>query len=210
MTQRCGLCHWSAGSPYPIPGWVESIQGFLDNQPHPDKVIGVIPCDRRVFEDESWFCVVCREPLAEGHVRLICRYHLADLSSLRGYSEDALDQAQVEAARNTLLDDLIIASDTVMGYDKRVARVVVLSDTSTDEHLYFDVIPVYRFDHVSLQSMGETRAMFTDMSLPEKRRYWEVRVKDFEETAQRLRDEAERVLRSRPGRRRAGLIVDNE
>jgi hypothetical protein len=210
MQFRCGFCQWSPPSPHPYPGWVEVIQGHLDHQPHPDRLVGLIPCDRRVFEDESWFAVVSREPLAEGHVRLICRNHIKDLSGLRGYSEDNLDPGVIESARSTLLDDLIIAHDVVMGYDKRIEDAVVLSGLSPERHLYFDIVPVYRFDHGTIPILGEAQAVYQDMSLPEKRMRWKARVADFSETARHLREVATRVIRSRPGRRRAGLIIEKE
>ena len=101
-------------------GWIEAIQGYLDQQPQPDKVDGLIPCDRRVFEDDAFFCVVAREPLAEGHVRLICKYHLTDLGQLRGITSDDVDNIPLDTVRSSLLDDLIIAHDVVRGYDRRV------------------------------------------------------------------------------------------
>ncbi len=210
MTERCGLCHWSPVTQVPLDGWIGVIQGYLDHQPHPDRVVGLIPCDRRVFEDGSWFCVVVREPFAEGHVRLVCRDHISDLSQLRGYSEHNVDTSVLEAARSTLLDDLIIAHDVVLGYDQRVVDAVLLNRITDTKHLFFDIVPVYRFDHGSLQVLGEASALFKDMSLPERRKYWTGRVGDFEETAQRLREVAGRVIRSRPGRRRAGLVAGDE
>ena len=210
MQSRCGFCQSSPKSPTPYEGWIDVIQGHLDHQPHPDRLVGLIPCDRRVFEDESWFCVVSREPLAEGHVRLICRNHVKNLSALRGYSEDNLEPGVIEAARSTLLDDLIIAHDVVLGYDKRIDDAVILSTVSREHHLNFDIVPVYRFDHGNLHSLGEAQAVYEDMSLPDKRKRWEARVADFSETAQRLREVATHVIRSRPGRRRTGLIVEKE
>lgn len=210
MQPRCGFCQWSSSSPIPYDGWIDVIQGHLDHQPHPDRLVGLIPCDRRVFEDESWFAVVSREPLAEGHVRLICRNHIKDLSALRGYSEDNMDPGVIEAARSTLLDDLIIAHDVVLGYDKRIENAVVLSGLSHEHHLYFDIVPVYRFDHGTIHILGEAQAVYQDMSLPEKRKRWGARVADFSETASQLREVATRVIRSRPGRRRAGLFVEKE
>lgn len=210
MQPRCSFCQWSPSSPHPYEGWIEVIQGHLDHQPHPDRLVGLIPCDRRVFEDESWFAVVSREPLAEGHVRLICRHHIRDLSALRGYSEDNMDPGVIEAARSTLLDDLIIAHDVVLGYDKRIEDAVILSGHAPDRHLSFDIVPVYRFDHGTLHTLGEAQAVYGDMSLPDKRKRWEARVADFSETARNLREVANRVIRSRPGRRRAGLFVEKE
>ena len=210
MKERCGLCHWTPATQAPLEGWIGIIQGYLDHQPHPDRVVGLIPCDRKVFEDESWFCVVAREPFAEGHIRLVCRDHISDLSQLRGYSDHNVDQSVLEAARSTLLDDLIIAHDVALGYDSRVTDAVVLQRSTRHRHLFFDIVPVYRFDHGSLQILGEASAMFKDMSLPDKRKYWKARVGDFVETSQRLRDVAGRVIRSRPGRRRAGLVAGDE
>ncbi|MCK4969309.1 MAG: hypothetical protein KAS77_02235, partial [Thermoplasmata archaeon] len=70
--------------------------------------------------------------------------------------------------------------------------------------------PVYRFDHGTIHILGEAQAVYEDMYLQDKRKRWEARVADFSETAHSLRDEATRVIRSRPGRRRTGLIVEKE
>ncbi len=210
MTERCDLCYWTPRDPRPTPGWIEAIQLYLDRQPHPDRVDGLIPCDRRVFEDDAFFCVVEREPLAEGHVRIICKHHLTDLGQLRGITSDDVDGAAVETVRNNLLDNLIIANDVVRGYDPRVTHAVMLSGTTPNLHMYADVVPVYRFEHGSLQTLGERAAGLLDLSLEEKRRRWQRLSDDFAETAERLREVAGRVIRSRPGRRRAGLLVGDE
>jgi hypothetical protein len=182
----------------------------LDQQPHPDRVDGLIPCDRRVFEDDAFFCVVAPEPLAEGHVRLICRHHLIDLGQLRGITSEDVDGAAVDTVRSNLLDDLIIAHDVVRGYDERVTHAVMMAGTTKGVHMYADVIPVYRFDHGTLPTLGERAAGWEDMTLDEKRARWTRQVDDFAETAQRLREVAGRVIRSRPGRRRSGLLAGDE
>lgn len=190
--------------------WIEAIQGYLDQQPQPDKVDGLIPCDRRVFEDDAFFCVVANEPLAEGHVRVICKHHLTDIGQLRGITSDDVDGAAVDAVRKNLLDDLIIAHDVVRGYDRRVTHAVILSGTSPDLHMYADFVPVYRFDHGTLHTLGERAAVIKDQTLEEKRARWKRQTDDFAETAQRLREVAGRVIHSRPGRRRSGLIIGDE
>jgi hypothetical protein len=190
--------------------WIESIQMFLDQQPHPARVDGLIPCDRRVFEDDAFFCVVASQPLAEGHMRIICKHHITDLGQLRGITSEDVDGAAVDAVRNNLLDDLIIAHDVVRGYDPRVTHAVMLSGTAGQVHMYADVIPVYRFDHGALQTLGERAAGWDDMSLEDKRARWRHQADDFAETAQRLREVAGKVIRSRPGRRRAGLKAGDE
>jgi hypothetical protein len=210
MTYRCGFCFWTARYPQPMEGWVEAIQGYLDQQPQPDKVDGLIPCDRRVFEDDAFFCVVASEPLAEGHIRLICKYHLAEIGQLRSIGSDDLGGAPVDTMRSNLLDDLIIANDVASNYDERVTHAVILSGTSPDLHIYADFVPVYRFEHGTLHTLGERAAVLEDMTLEEKRARWRRQVDDFAETAQRLRDVAKRVIRSRPGRRRAGLIIGDK
>ena len=53
-------------------------------------------------------------------------------------------------------------------------------------------------------------AMFQLKGLDEKRARWTRQADDFAETAQRLREEAGRVIRSRPGRRRTGLVAGDE
>ncbi len=170
----------------------------------------MIECDRRVFEDDVWFCVVEREPLAEGHVRLICKHHITGLNHLRGYTEDELDGNAVDTARASLLDDLIIAHDVVTGYDERVTDAVVLSGTTPDLHLYFDLVPIYRFDHGTLSTLAGSASMWDDISLQDKRQLWEQRCHIFEETGERLREVAGKVIRSRPGRRRTGLVPGDE
>lgn len=210
MTERCDLCYWTTRDPHPTPGWIEAIQLYLDRQPHPDRVDGLIPCDRRVFEDDAFFCVVEREPLAEGHVRVICKHHLTDLGQLRGITSEDVDGAVVETVRSNLLDNLIIANDVVRGYDPRVTHAVIMSGTTPNLHMYADVVPVYRFEHGSLQTLGERAAGLLDLSLEEKRRRWQRLSDDFAETAERLREVAGRVIRSRPGRRRAGLLAGDE
>lgn len=209
MMDRCSFCYWTPGLPLPVEGWVESIQLFMDRQPHPTRVDGLIPCDLRVFEDDMWFCVVEREPLAEGHVRLVCRNHLTDLGQLRGPS-DAVEAGVVEATRSTLMDDLIIAHDVVRAYDPRIVDVMVLGGAMPDAHMFFDLVPVYRFDHGTLSTLGEIASGWEDMNPAEKRKRWEAHIQDYEEMAQRLREAAGRVIRTRPGRRRAGLLAGDE
>ena len=191
-------------------GWIEAIQGFLDQQPHPDRVDGLIPCDRRVFEDDAFFGVVASEPLAEGHIRLVCKHHLTDIGQLRGITSEDVDGAAVDAVRKDLLDSLIIAHDVVRGYDPRVTHAIILSGTARNLHMYADIVPVYRFDHGTLPTMGERAAGWEDMDLQDKRALWKRQVDDFAETAQRLREVAGRVIRSRPGRRRTGLVAGDE
>ncbi len=211
MTPKCAFCYRTEGSKAPVKGWVEAIQANLDYQPHPGRVDGIIECDRRVFEDDGWFCVVEREPLAEGHVRLYCKHHVANLSELRGgASGDELDSSEVDAARSNLLDDLQIAHDAVMAYDERVVGTVVLAGTVPGSHLHFDIVPLYRFEQPSLHALGDRSAHWDDIPLPEKRRYWTEHLRDFEEAASRLREAAGSVIRARPGRRRAGLLANNE
>jgi hypothetical protein len=210
MTYRCGFCYWTPRDPYPVPGWIDAVQGHLDQQPHPDRVDGLIPCDRRVFEDDAFFCVVASEPLAEGHVRLICKHHLIDLGQLRGITSEDVDGAAVDAVRSNLLDDLIIAHEVVRGYDERVTHAVILAGTTKDVHMYADIVPVYRFDHGTLPTLGERAGGWEDMDLEAKRMRWKRQVDDFAETARRLRELAGRVIRGRPGRRRTGLLAGDE
>ncbi|NIS19201.1 MAG: hypothetical protein GWN89_04480, partial [Thermoplasmata archaeon] len=109
------------------------------------------------------------EPLAEGHMRLMCKHHLTELGQLRGITSDDVDGAAVDSVRNNLLDDLIIASEVAKGYDPKVSHAVMLSGTSTGLHMYADVVPVYRFDHGTLPTLGERAAGWEDMDLEEKR-----------------------------------------
>jgi diadenosine tetraphosphate (Ap4A) HIT family hydrolase len=187
MSSRCSFCYWTDATKAPLEGWVGAMKGFLDRQPHPSRIDGIIPCDLGVFEDDSWFAVVEREPLAEGHLRLVCKQHVRDLTDL--------------------LDDLIIASEVVKGFDRRVRDVVVLSATEGSSHLHFDVVPRYRFDHEGLRTICDTRSHYEDLSLAEKRRYWEENRHAFEDIAAKQRAVAAQVIGSRPGRKRAGLCV---
>ena len=204
MTYKCGFCIWNPDYPFPSEGWIEAIQGYLDQQPHPTRVDGLIPCDRRVFEDDAFFCVVAAEPLAEGHI------HLTDLGQLRGITSEDVDGAAVDSVRKNLLDDLIIGYEVASQYDERVTHAIMMSGTSKGVHMYADIVPVYRFDHGSLSTLGENAAVLEDMSLEEKRNRWKRQTDDFADTAKRLREVAGRVIRSRPGRRRGGLVVGDE
>jgi hypothetical protein len=76
--------------------------------------------------------------------------------------------------------------------------------------MYADVVPIYRFDPGTLPILGERAAGWEDISLEDKRARWKRQADDFSETAQRLREVAVRVIRGRPGRRRAGLRVGAE
>ena len=210
MTQRCGFCFWEPKYPFPSEGWIEAIQGHLDQQPHPTRVAGLIPCDRRVFEDDAFFCVVAAEPLAEGHIRIICKHHLTDIGQLRGITSEDVDGAAVNTVRKNLLDDLIIGHDVARLYDERVTHAVILSGTTKGVHMYADFVPVYRFDHGTLPTMGERAAGWEDLSLEEKRNRWKRQADDFAEMAEHLREVAGRVIRSRPGRRRSGLVAGDE
>ena len=210
MTARCSFCYWTAATKAPLEGWVAAMKGFLDRQPHPTRIDGLIPCELGVFDDESWFAVVEREPLAEGHLRLVCKRHVRDLTDLRGTVPGGLDPKVVDELRATLLDDLIIASEVVRGFDRRVRDVVVLSATEASSHLHFDVVPRYRFDHEGLRTICDTRSHYEDLSLNEKRRYWEENRHAFEDIAARQRAIAAQVIGSRPGRKRTGLCVGEE
>ena len=116
----------------------------------------------------------------------------------------------MEPVRSNLLDDLQIAHDAVMAYDDRVVSSVILAGTVPGAHLHFDIVPLYRFDEPSLHVLGDRSAHWDDISLPERRRYWTEHLSDFEESASSLRDAAGRVIRARPGRRRAGLLAGDE
>lgn len=210
MAKRCAFCYSGEEDRTPVEGWIEVHQRYMDHQPHPDRLDGLIECDRTVFEDETWFAVMEREPLAEGHVRLICKHHLTDLGQLRGPTDAEVDQTDIDAVRANLIDDLIIAHDVVLSYDDRVEDVVIISGTEEGAHLYFDIVPRYRFQHGTLHALGETSAIFQDISLPEKRHFWESHIEDFRETGGRLREAAGKVIRGRPGRRRAGLVAGDE
>lgn len=210
MTSYCSFCFYDDEGRNPLAGWIEVMQTHLDRQPHPDHIDGLIPCDRLVFEDDGWFAVVDREPIAEGHLKLVCKEHIADLTDLRGTTGEGTDQEVLDAARSNLLDDLIIASEVVKGFDPRVTDVLVIGSSAPGGHLHFDVIPRYRFDHEGLHGIGELASMYEDIPLAEKRRFWESRRRHFAEIAKRQREVALDILSTRPGRRRVGLRVGGE
>jgi diadenosine tetraphosphate (Ap4A) HIT family hydrolase len=209
MTFRCSFCFYDDETRGSVKGWIEVMGTHLDRQPHPDHIDGLIPCDRLVFEDEGWFAVVDREPVAEGQLKLICKEHIMSLTDLRGTTQEGVDQQVVDSARTNLLDDLIIATEVVKGFDPRVRDVLVIGG-ATGGHLHFDVIPRYRFDHEGLFGLEELSSMYEDIPLAEKRRFWEARKRHFAEITKQQREVAMDILSSRPGRRRVGLRVGGE
>ncbi len=210
MTFRCSFCFYDDETRTSLPGWIEVMQTHLDRQPHPDHIDGLIPCERLVFEDEGWFAVVEREPVAEGHLKLVCKEHVMGLTDLRGPSQDDADPRVLDSARTNLMDDLVIASEVVKGFDPRVRDVLVIGGATSGGHLHFDVIPRYRFDHEGLFGLGELTSMYEDIPLAEKRRFWEARRRHFAEITKQQREVALDILGSRPGRRRVGLRVGSE
>ena len=210
MAPRCGFCYWSEESKTPLEGWQQAMQGFLDRQPHPGRIDGLIPCDLLVFEDDSWFALVEREPIAEGHLRLVCKEHIRDLAALRGPSPDGPDPALIDAARATLLDDLIIASEVVKTFDRRVRDVVIITAPEESTHLHFDLIPRFRLDHEGWRSLSDIKLIYDDLALADKRRLWEENRRGFADVARKQREAAAAVIGSRPGRRRAGLRSGDE
>lgn len=210
MPSKCSFCYWDEATRTPVAGWMEAMQGFLERQPHPNRIDGLIPCDLLVFEDDGWFAIVEREPIAEGHIRLVCKEHVPDLSALRATTPGGPNPSVLDALRSTLMDDLTIAVEVAKGFDRRVRDVAVVCAPESTNHLHFDVVPRYRFDHEGIRGLCDIKSQYEDLSPAEKRRLWEENRRAFEDIAHRQRETASSIIGSRPGRRRAGLRVGGE
>jgi diadenosine tetraphosphate (Ap4A) HIT family hydrolase/biotin operon repressor len=188
----CGLCRADAKSG-PHPGWITSVQNHLEN-PEIEGTKGErIQCRRGVIEDASWFLVVDRNPLAEGHCKLICKEHVSDIIELAEWRGRDQRLAQVGDSMPRLI---MLAVEIISLLDDRIVDVMVISGQEVGTHLHFDLIPRYRMDVPGLRPIAAARGHYDDLSLSRKRRLWQSRKGHLEEVADRLRDAARRVLAS--------------
>lgn len=192
----CGFCQATSVRP-PSSGWIAEMQHNLET-PGPDGKGETIPCDRGIFEDGAWFLVLDRNPLAEGHCKIVCKEHVHDLVELAEWSNRDQKLAHV---RDMMARDLLLAVEVISSLDPRIVDVMVLSGLEHGGHLHFDLVPRYRLDLPGLRPISSTRSYYDDLSLSKKRRLWKARREHLEEVANKLRDVA-RVspsLRSAPG-----------
>lgn len=191
---ECGFCRATSGQGA-REGWVRLLQTHLEGQPDPSTKAAAIPCSRGVVEDAHWFLIVERDPLAEGHCKLISKEHVADLVEL---GELALRDPRLASARDALARDLPLATEVVSSLDPRIVDVMLLSGLEHGVHLCFDLVPRYRMDLPGIRSLASVRSHYDDLSLARKRRLWEERRDHMQEVATRLREAAARILRSHP------------
>ncbi len=189
-SETCGFCHATAHNP-PIEGWIAGMQANLESSPDEASRIEPIGCNRGVMEDSSWFLVVERDPLAEGHCKLVCKEHVWDLVELGRW---ALRDQALAQVRDSLARDLILAVDVIMGLDPHIEDVIVLSGLEHGAHLHFDLVPRYRMDLPGLRPLASSRAHYDDLSLVRKRRLWLTRREHLEDVANRLRSVARKVI----------------
>ncbi|UCC92598.1 MAG: HTH domain-containing protein [Thermoplasmata archaeon] len=194
----CGFCQ-STAMGTPAPGWIEAMQTHLES-PTPDGKGETIPCNRGVLEDGVWFLVVDRDPIAEGHCKLVCKEHVHDMLELAEWSHRDQRMAQV---RDSLARDLMLSIEVMMSLDPRIVDVAVFSGMEHGSHLHFDLVPRYRMDLPGLRPIASSKAYYDDLSLSRKRKLWMARCEHLEEVANHLRTAAHKVLASRgaPGLR---------
>lgn len=190
---ECGFCRATSRSPA-HQGWVRLMQTYLEGQPDPQSKSPAIACSRGVFEDAHWFLIVERDPLAEGHSKLICKEHIVDLIEL---DEWASRDAKMAAVREALGRDLPLAAEVVASQDPRIVDVTVVAGLEHGVHLCFDLIPRYRLDLPGVRPLASIRSHYDDLSLVRKRKLWEARREHLQEVAGRLREAAVTVLRLR-------------
>ncbi len=194
--ETCGFCQTtSMGTPEP--GWIEAMQGHLETP-----TVGgrgeTITCNRGILEDGAWFLVVDRDPIAEGHCKLICKEHVHDMLELADWSHRDQKLAHV---RDTLARDLMLAIEVISSLDPRIVDVAVFSGMEHGSHLHFDLVPRYRMDLPGLRPIASSRSYYDDLSLSRKRRLWKTRRHHLEEVAGQLRKAAQGILavRHAPG-----------
>jgi Mn-dependent DtxR family transcriptional regulator len=192
-TESCGFCHANATSG-PEEGWVQAMQTHIESPLEARTKIEPIECRRGVIDDASWFLVVDRNPMAEGHCKLVCKEHVNDMLELAEWSRR--DQGMAHA-RDSLSKDLLIAIEVITALDPRIVDVMVLSGHEYGAHLHFDLIPRYRMDLPGLRPLASSKAFYDDMSLARKRRLWQERQKHLDEVADKLRAAARGILPSR-------------
>jgi diadenosine tetraphosphate (Ap4A) HIT family hydrolase len=153
-----------------------------------------VPCHRGVMEDGAWFLVVERDPIAEGHCKLVCKEHVLDMMDLAEWSHRDQRMAHV---RDTMARGLMMAIEVISALDPRIVDVVVFSGMEHGSHLHFDLVPRYRMDLPGLRPVASSRAYYDDLSLSRKRKLWKARRAHLQEVAGQLRGIAKRMLASR-------------
>lgn len=181
--EACGFCGTDTNSSS-RPGWMTSMQGYLEDREGESSKVDPIPCHRDVIEDASWFLVVDRDPLAEGHCKLISKEHVTDVLELSEWSQTDQRFAQV---RDHMTRDLMMAVDIISKLDDRIVDVTVMTGLEQGSHLHFDLIPRYRMDLPGLRPIAAAKGHYDDLSLTKKRKLWQSRGGHLEEVADRLR-----------------------
>jgi Mn-dependent DtxR family transcriptional regulator/diadenosine tetraphosphate (Ap4A) HIT family hydrolase len=197
----CGFCQTTAMGT-PEPGWIEAMQNNLETPTATGKG-ETVPCSRGVLEDGAWFLVVERDPISEGHCKLVCKEHVIDMLDLSEWSHRDQQMAHV---RDTMARGLMLAIEVISGLDPRIVDVAVFSGMEHGSHLHFDLVPRYRMDLPGLRPIAASRAYYDDLSLTRKRKLWKTRRDHLQEVAVKLREVANRVLatHSVPGVRVTG------
>ena len=190
---ECGFCHADASS-LPRLGWVVGLQGHLESPLATGSSEQPMECRRGILEDASWFLVLERNPLAEGHCKIICKEHVWDMLEL---GEWANRDQRIAAVRDSMSRALVLSVEVIMALDPHIVDVIIVSGLEHGSHLHFDLIPRYRMDLPGLRPLASSRAFYDDLSLVRKRRLWETRRRHLEEVADKLRSVASRVLASR-------------
>ena len=197
---ECGFCRATAKSG-PRPGWARTMQTHLEYSADPTAKAESITCSRGVLEDASWFLTVDRDPLAEGHCKLVCKEHVVDLLEL---AEWAGRDTRMAAVRDTMARDLMLATEVIYSLDPRIVEVAVLTGVDHGVHLCFELVPRYRMDLPGIRPLASARSHYDDLSLARKRRLWEVRREHMQDIASSLREAAARVIRARGAQ---GVVV---
>lgn len=200
--ESCGFCQ-SVPMGMPAAGWIDGMQGHLESPTTEGKGETVL-CQRGVLEDGAWFLVVDRDPISEGHCKLVCKEHIHDMLELADWSYRDQKMAHV---RDSLARDLMLAIEVISLLDKRIVDVAVFSGMEHGAHLHFDLVPRYRMDLPGLRPIASSKAYYDDLSLSRKRKLWKARRDHLEEVAQKLREVSHRVLVARgvPGVRVTGV-----
>jgi Mn-dependent DtxR family transcriptional regulator/diadenosine tetraphosphate (Ap4A) HIT family hydrolase len=185
----CGFCQ-STSMGTASPGWIEAMQSHLES-PTPDGKGETITCRRGVLEDGAWFLVVDRDPIAEGHCKLVSKEHIHDMMELADWSHR--DQTMAHA-RDTLALDLMLAIEVISTLDPRIVDVAVFSGMEHGAHLHFDLVPRYRMDLPGLRPIASSKAYYDDLSLSRKRKLWKARREHLEEVGGKLRAASHKVL----------------
>lgn len=193
--ETCGFCQASERD-QPHPDWVKTLQTHLEAPNGESTKVKPIPCQRGVFEDSAWFLVLDRNPLAEGHCKLICKEHIDDMLELAEWSQRDQRLAHV---RDSMARDLLLAVEVVASLDDRIVDVMVVSGLEQQAHLHFDLIPKYRMDLPGMRPLASSKAYYDDLSLSKKRKLWKSRREHLEEVAGNLRDSARHVLATKGG-----------